>query len=173
MIQAVFQRRRENPADSSAQHLANLLGTSVAGFIPETKAGKLPRLNLSTELFFRHNLAIAQLVILSGLIKGDSKQREMICRTIKPEFLGNKTFPNYLFSLAVKLMEETQDISIEVLSSNIPDFGPRIWGEPLDRRSLKGHYFQWSQILDFEPTPGQVEQAIKLCLEQAKKGLLE
>ncbi len=105
------KRKKYNPADSSAQHLANLIGTSVAGFIPETKSGKPYTINLSTELFLRNNVAIAELVIISGLIKGEAEMRSMVFTQFKPEFFQEKSFEHYLVTIVLAKLNEKQELS--------------------------------------------------------------
>lgn len=162
-------RKRKNPADSSAQHLANLLGASVAGFIPETKNGKPPIVNLSTELFMRNNVSIAELVVLSCLIKGGDENRSVVLHEFQPEFLPVKSFERYLCTIILTQLQTNGIVSIAEIELKIEDFGIKVWGEPLKNKEKRGYLFRWNQILTFEPTVSQAERAIILCRNNAKK----
>lgn len=170
MDKFMFWKKKKNPADSSAQHLANLLGTSVAGIIPKTPNDKV---DLNTELFVRNNMAIASLAIISGLIKGSKSRRELILRSIKPEYLHERSFESYLFGLIAEELESKDDISASVIERRISEYSMVVYGEPSNERSLQGDFFKWSQILDFEPSDSQLNKGIEICQKQASdKGML-
>lgn len=63
---------------------------------------------------------------------------------------------------------EGDEININSIIDSIAKLGPKVYGEPSNRRLLKGYYFTLAQILDFEPTPAQVSKAIDLVVAWAK-----
>jgi hypothetical protein len=160
----------EDYVASSARHLANLIGTQVAGYLPDyAKDGLPPKLDLDVELF-RKNVSIASLVILSALVK--DKGRNWIIQIVKP---GHFTlFPRYLFEVMLEQLSEEGEIIASKVKDRIPDYGPKYHGEPLGEHSLRGYNFTWAQILDLDPTSAQVDKAIELQLMWAKKeGLID
>ena len=167
-------KKSKNPADSLAQHLANLIGTSVAGFVPEASDGSAHEIDLNTELFRNNNMAIARLVVVSGLVQGDSAAKTRILKMIKPDYLGEKSFSAYLFSYAAELLGEAGKISIEKVEASISDYGPKVFGKPLDKNFVMGVHYKWSQIMNFHPTAKQLDRSIHLCrIDAREKGLIE
>ena len=165
MEKFMFWKKKQNPADSAAQHLANLIRTSVAGFTPEPPGEKV---DLNTELFIRRNVAIAELVIITGLIKGNQAQKELILKSIVPAHLGEKSFEGYLFTIIVDDVENMHEISLITVEQRIPEYSQVVHGEPANKKSLEGNFFKWSQILSFEPTNEQINKAIEVCQYAAK-----
>ncbi len=165
----MFWKKKRNPGDSAAQHLANLLGTNLAGFTPKTIDGETPKLDLNAELFVSNNVAIAELVIIAGLLKNDDDQRREILRFIEPEFMGEKSFEGYLFSLVRESLEDKAKVSLSKIGEKIPEYGPKVYGEALGRQSLEGYYFKWSQALSLEPTQAEVQKAIEIIRTVAEK----
>jgi hypothetical protein len=162
--------KKKNPADSAAQHLANLIGTSVTGFVPQPPNDKV---DLNTELFLRSNVAMASLAIISALIKGHQNQRELILKSVKPEYMGKKSFENYLFGFLSSELKEKGDISIPAIEKKIPEYSMVVYGEPTNEKTLEGDFFKWSQVLNFEPTDTQTTKAIEILHNWARKeGLL-
>jgi hypothetical protein len=153
----MFWKKKRKPEDSAAQHLANLIGTSVAGFIPESPFNKV---DLDFELFTRNNTAIASLVIISGLIKGDPTQREAILRSIKPDHLGNRSLESYLFRLISDELSDKGNVSLDAIEKSIPQHSQVDYGEPPNEKMLQGDYYKWNQILNFELTDAHISKAI-------------
>lgn len=162
----MFWKKKKNPVESTVQHLANLMGTSVANFIPEPPNDKI---DLETELFIRNNVAIASLVIIAGLIKGNSNQRMLILSSIEPDQLGKKSFENYLFTIITEKLRKNQEVASKTIKQRIPEYSQVIYGEPETRGSLEGNYFKWSQIQSFEPTDAQIARSIEQRQNWAKK----
>ena len=169
-----MKKRKLSPAESSAQHLANLMGTSVAGFVPVSTSGaSLPVLDLDVELFKRNNVAIASLVILSSLVKGDQEQREECLRRTRVEYFNEKSLDRFLFETIVEYHRATGQVPVQDVRARILEYGPQVWGEASDERELTGHYFMWAQIVSFSPTTAQVERAIELRkMWAARNGLI-
>jgi hypothetical protein len=162
----MFWKKKKSPQDSAAQHLANLVGTSVAGFVPEVPND---RVDLDMELFTRNNSAIASLVIIAGLLKGNPSQQALIRNSIEPLHLGAKSLENYLFTIVAEELRNNQVVSPEAIKQRIPEYGTVVYGEPTDYRSLQGYLFKWSQIISFEPTDKQILTAIQICQNSGKK----
>ncbi len=165
MDKLMFWKKKKKPVEGMAQALANLMGTSVAGFIPEPPHDQV---DIESELL-RHNVAIASLVILAGLIKGDPNQQALILSSIQPAHLGDKSFEQYLFTLIAETVRQNQNISREMIERRIPEFSQVIYGEPANKRTMEGDFFKWSQIQSFEPTSAQLAHAIELCQKRVKR----
>jgi hypothetical protein len=157
----------------AAQHLANLLGTSVAGHLPESigdvtyssllSFGKLlPNLNLDVELFRNNNVGLAALVVLAALIMDEKSQRDHIVQSIGSEHFWPKSFELHLFQRLLSYFAEHNDITSFDFSKMISDYGLEVWGEPSNEQSLLGKYFKLAQIINLAPTATQVERAIEL-----------
>lgn len=154
----MFWKKKKNPADSAAQHLANLIGTSVAGFVPQPPYDKV---DLDLELFVRNNSAIASLVVISGLIKGNQTQRESILQSVKPDYLSERSFESYLFRLISDELSDKGNISLDAIEKGIPQHSQIDYGEPPSKRLLQGYFFKWTQILNLEPTDDHISKAIE------------
>jgi hypothetical protein len=96
-----MKKRSNNPADQAAKHLANLLATSVAGITPDSINGARIY-DIDGELFKGNNVAIAPLVVLSGLINGSNEQRKTILEKIVLPFYHQNSFENQLFDFISK-----------------------------------------------------------------------
>ena len=127
----------------------------------------LPILDLQDELYRRNNVAIATLVVLSALIKGKSIQQKTILNRLKPEYLGPKLIYSYLYTLIVEDIKNLGEVDISSILDKIPEFGPKIFGEPSSK--LKGDYFNFALILNIDPTVDQVAKAIDMVEISAKK----
>ena len=160
-----FWKKKLNSADSSAQHLANLLGTSVAGLVPQPPNDKV---DLDSELA-RRNVAVAYLIVLSALVKGRPDQRDKILTTIQPAQLQERSFENYLFVFIRDRLGELGEIPMPRIEEIITSYETVVWGEPLDERSLRGYSFKWSQIMSFDPNDSQLNRAIELIQETSKR----
>jgi hypothetical protein len=139
-------------AEQVAQHLANLVGRSVAGFTPKTSSGNEPDLDLDEELFVRRNVGVASLVILSTLLHEDKGQQQNVLRQIKPEYLGEKSFDHFLFKRISDHLTTGENFSASDVEASIQEYGPAIWNEPSSERSLQGYRFTWKQLLRLRPT---------------------
>jgi hypothetical protein len=152
----------KSAADSAAQHLANLTGRSVAGLTPKSQTGGVPTLDLSEELFRRRNVAVASLVILAALLHGNAEQQNGILQRVKPASLGEKSFDHFLFEKMADTLSAGKLLVAADMAASIEAYGPTVWGEPSNARSLQGARFTWKQVLELRPTPVQVERAIEL-----------
>ncbi len=163
-------------AEQAAQHLANLLGRSVAGYTPSSNAGDElpPQIDLNTELFKRRNVSIASLVVIAGLLRANRLHREAILQSAKPEFFWEKSFDRFLYERIRAALREHNDISMSDLEACIQEYEPAVYGQPANEHSLQGHRSTLVQILKFQPTPAQIERAIELRRIWAKgKGLID
>ncbi len=127
---------------------------------------RLPILNLDQELYERNNVVCAFHVILSGLIKNRTQRQEILSRVI-PDYMG-VPFYKYLFEIISADLARSEEINVSSIIDSIPKFGPNVYGMRSNRRSLKGHYFTFAQVLDFEPTPAQVSRAIDMVIDAVK-----
>jgi hypothetical protein len=150
------------PAEEAAQYLANLLGTSVADAIPEQSKESV---DLELE-FFRNNVSIAALVLLSGLLKGNNHLKQELLGLLQPSHFWDKSIERFLF-LKIKEHLQANDSSELDLEICIQEYGLSVWGKPQDERSLANARFKLSQILGFEPTENQVYRAFQLRREWA------
>lgn len=167
---------QRNPAEQAAQNLANLLGRSVAGFIPSSNddGESLPPLDLDIELFRRRNVSLASVVVMAGLLRSKETRRQAILRHITPEYFGEKSFDRFLFERIATRLHQHEDISLSEIETSVTEFGPTVYGEPSDERSLVGYRFTVTQILSLAPSPRQIDQAIELRKIWArKKGIIE
>lgn len=169
------QSNKEKPAaEQAAEHLANLVRRGVAGFIPKTATGREPNFDLDEELFRRRNVALASLVILSALLHGDKDQQQNVLHTVKPEYLGERSFDHFLFERISDHVVTGVSFSASDVEASIQEYGPVIWSEPSSEQSLQGHRLTWAQLLSLRPTPRQVERAIELRQMWARnQGLLK
>jgi hypothetical protein len=126
-----------------------------------------PKLDLDVELFKRNNMAIADLIILSSLIKGDTELQNEILKEIKPEYLGLKLFTSYLYSIIKDELERYGIVNIANLKEKIPEHEPIIYGTPSDKRTLKGDYFTFYQILYLNPSLPHVKKSIDMVKKRA------
>jgi hypothetical protein len=171
MDRFMFWKKKKSPANSAAQHLANLMGTSVAGITPVTPNDKV---DLDTELFLRGNVAIASLVVITGLAKGNHDQKALILKSIEPAYLGEKSFESYLFTIVAEEIKNNGDISFKRIEQRIPEYSRIVYNEPVSKASLDGDLFKWSQIFNFEPTDEHFAKAIEELQSSAKrKGLIK
>ena len=128
----MFWKRKYNPAESAARHLANLLGTSVSGFVPDPP---YDHVDLDIELS-RRNVSIASLVVISGLVNGNEELQKKVGNTIRPDHFREKSFEKYLFAIISNQLSDTGRVSIQEIERLIPDFRPSVNGELSDKRSL-------------------------------------
>lgn len=129
-----------------------------------------PVLNLDLELFGRNNVALAVLVVLSALLRGSPEQQEGILERLKSDYLlGPKSIYSFLFRIIAEDLREYGEIDIPTIVKHIPDFGPQVYGEKSDRRSLHGDYANFAQILDLHPTEEQIAKAMQMVEIYAKK----
>jgi len=157
-----FWERKQNPADAAAKQLANLLGTSVSGFVPDPPNDHP---DLEKELL-RSNVVMARLVIISGLVNGDKGLKAKIITGIQINHFPEGSFERYLYGIALGQFKNNGEVSVQAVEKLIPDFGPLVNGEPLNKRSLLGCNYKWSQILQIKPTENQIERAIDLILSR-------
>lgn len=166
MDKFMFWKKKKNPADSAAQHLANLMGTSVAGFTPEPPNDKV---DLNTELFIRNNVAIAGLVIITALVKGTPNQQARILNSVEPAHLGEKSLESYLFMIMADKLRNNREISLREVEQRILEHSQAVYGESANKESLEGDFYKWSQILSFEPSDEHIAAAIEKCQNSAKR----
>jgi hypothetical protein len=123
----------------------------------------LPQLNIDLELN-RHNVSIAEFIILAGLIKGNPRLRKKIINSINPVCFGTDLFPQYLFARIVEILNQNLDQKIYTrwVISQIKSYYKEIWNRNPTRRDIHGELFSLAQILNFSPTNEQVFNAIKL-----------
>ena len=157
-----FWQKKRNPAASSAQHLAKLIGSSEGNFSLQAMEGEPNSIDLNTELFSRSNIAIAKLVVIAGLLENNDLQRGKILRLIKPERLGENTFEGYLFRHIRESLQATGSVSPSQVGQQVYKFRPQVDGQASSKGSLDENIFNWVLILGFEPTPSQVDKAIEL-----------
>ena len=120
-------------------------------------------IDLELELYKRNNVAIANLVVLSALMKGEKKQQKMIMERLKPDYLlGPKSIYSYLFRIISEEINQDGKVDISSIIERIPEHGPQVYGEPLDQRSLQGDYRNFARILYINPTAEQVEKAVDM-----------
>ena len=123
----------------------------------------LPELDLDVEMA-RHNVAIAELLILTGLIKGDPNEQRKIMSLVTSIFFAPKLFPQFLFERIVAYLqvERPHRITVEWVTSQIEPYYKVIWDSTPRKRELQGKLFTCAQIFDFNPTPEQVLRSIEL-----------
>jgi hypothetical protein len=134
----------------------------------------LPQLDLDAELE-RHNVAVAQLLILANLIKGDQDQRKAIIVSIDAICFDPQLFPQFLFRKIVGYLHEdiNRKIPVKWIVSQIEDFYKQTYNVAPPKQGFQGELFRCAQILDFSPSPTQVLRAIELRKAWAKrKGLI-
>jgi hypothetical protein len=157
------------PENSAAKHLANLIGTAVGGQIPDSNV-----LDLDEELVIRNNMAIASLVILSSLIKGEGGLRERVISKVQEEFFRDTSFECYLFKICMDHINKNKEISEAHLEGQIVKYSPEVYGEEANESFLKDLKYMWFQIIHFNPTTAQLDRAIELRRIWAEdKGLLK
>jgi hypothetical protein len=156
-------------AEMATQHLADLLGTAVAGFLPSQADRLLKEIDLEVELFRRRNVGLASLALLAALVKSKGPDRERLIRYLRLEHFTKKSIEQFLFSCIVNATTNQQEITAEVLTSFVQEFEPTVWGEPPTERSLRGYYFKVAQILAIDPSDAQIEQAVALRQDWATR----
>lgn len=130
----------------------------------------LPKLKLHIELF-RHNVWIAGLVILSGLLRADQQQRQEYLTILTPRHFDAKSLPRFLFEkIAAYPFKVNETIPEVQLEKWITEFHAEIWGElPPEPRMFHTNNLTLRQILNIQPTKEQVYQAIELRKERMEK----
>ena len=161
----MFWKKKKNSEGSTAQHLANLIGSSEQDSSQKTGIDETHKINLDFELFEKNNLAIAKLVVIAGLIRNDDRQRREILRSIEPDSLGENSFECYLFDQIRASLQDRGQVSPSQIGMQIYRYKPQFEGKASSNNTLEGHLFRWSLILGFEPTPAQVEKAINIIRE--------
>ena len=156
-------------AEGAARHLANLIGTEVAGFTPVTRSGGEPQLDLDVELA-RHNIEVGRLTILAALVAAEAPERSQLLKTVTPDLFRDKSFDQFLYSRIAAAHRQGQTLSPSELEACVQEFGHAVWNEPSDERSLQGHRFTVTQVLNLRPTRSHVEHSISLVQTLATKG---
>jgi len=153
-------------------NLSNENGTAETDLSPESRGGTSRRWpDLEFELFTVKNPALAGLTIVSALVTGEDWQREEIIRRVTPDHFEPRLLPRFLFIVALEYLREHGKVAIPAIEARIPEYGPTVFGEESNEMSLRGHHLIWNQILNLNPTPAQVEQAIEIRRRRAiKKG---
>jgi hypothetical protein len=121
----------------------------------------LPQVDIDVELN-RHNVSISRLIILAGLIRGNSLLQKKIADSINPVCFWPKSFDQYLF---IKILENlhVQKISMKLIITLIIRYYIEIWDRYPTRHEVNGELFTYAQILNFSPTDEQVFRSIELC----------
>ena len=158
-----------NAAEKAAQHLADLLGTPVAGFLPSQADQFLSQIDLDLELFRRRNVGLAALVLLAMLVKNDGQSRARLIADLRPEYFTQRSVEHFLFVRIMEALSKQQEITAETLAAFVRDYGPTVWLEPPSERSLAGHYFKVAQILSIKASDAQIEQALVLRRDWAER----
>jgi hypothetical protein len=141
-------------AESLARHLASLIGTSVAGFLPDYDGTS----NLDEELFTRKNVAISRLVIMSGLIQRSELLNAKVLRDLKDNGYREDSFELHVVrSIESKGLEG--DVDIDEIRKDID-----LYCESVDPQSSEGYYFRWFQVLKMKPSDKQVQRAIEILM---------
>ena len=135
---------------------------------------RLPQLDLDAELN-RHNGSIGELLILAGLLQGSPDQRRRIMDSMESRWFITDGFPQFLFQVATNSLKTNlnEKLSKKWIISQVPKYFTEIWNYRPNKLELRGELFTCAQILDFAPTPEQVDRAIALSKEWAEvEGLL-
>jgi hypothetical protein len=183
--------KKSSPEKDVAQRLANLLGTSVLGFVPNQNtpltpsatadgfslppSSMLPKLSLDTELF-RHNMSIAEIIILSGLIHNNPAHRKNILDSTKKEYFPPKLFEGFLFEALAETILDNFDIEIstDFLFNQIHKYFSVQWNSsPESDGYVRDILFRYAQAVDINPSAEQIDKAIQLRRIWAhKKGIV-
>ena len=127
----------------------------------------LPQLDIDVELN-RHNVSISHLIILAGLIKGNSLLQKQIADSINPVCFAPKSFEQYLFARILENLH-VQEISTKLIITLIMRYDKEIWDSYPTRHNVNSKLFKYAQILNFSPTDEQVFRSIELSKYVATK----
>ena len=73
-----------------------------------------------------------------------------------------------MFKIISEELNNNRDLSVAALEKKIPEYSQVVYSEPANQKSLEGNFFQWSQILSFEPSEEHIVMAIERCKNRAK-----
>lgn len=151
--------------DRAAKHLANLLGVSIAGQVPDNM-----QIDIEKELFVGNNVTLASLVIVAGFLWGNSDVRDELVSEVNPLILREKSLEWYVYQSMLKAYAQSKSVEVDVIEEDLSDYGPQVWGEPTGEAS----WLRWRQIRSMKPSTEEILQAIHLRVKWAtKKGIIE
>jgi hypothetical protein len=121
----------------------------------------LPAVDLDYELKC-NNVVMAELAILSVLLKAGTPQRKIVLACITPDRFHRKSLTRFIFEKALEYLQQNETVPEEVMEKWVPEFSLQVYGEISSGRALSGNNFNLRLALSLNPTLNQFANAVEI-----------